>query len=239
VAQEVRMRVSVNGIEMAVEVRGDAAAPALLLLHGFSGRGADFGQVFDLDALAGRARVIVPDLRGHGATGNPAEVLPRFHRQCADDVLALLDELGVERCRAVGTSLGGNVLLHVATRAPEPVEAMVLAGSPSYFPEQARAIMRQASEATLGAHWRQARAFAEEHEDMCFTLPLLATIRARTLIVTGDRDPLYPVEMFVEQYRAIPGASLWVIPDSGHDAIYTSAREELARRAIAFLGRGQ
>jgi len=63
----------------------------------------------------------------------------------------------------------------------------------------------------------------------------LATIRARTLIVTGDRDPLYPLEIFVEQYRAIPAAALHVLPNGGHDAVFGLGRAEFVRSALAFL----
>jgi pimeloyl-ACP methyl ester carboxylesterase len=55
------------------------------------------------------------------------------------------------------------------------------------------------------------------------------------LIVTGDRDPLYPLEIFVEQYRAIPRAALQVIPNGGHDAIFRAARPDFVRAALAFL----
>ena len=51
----------------------------------------------------------------------------------------------------------------------------------------------------------------------------------------GDRDELYPVEIFVEQYRAIPGAALYVIPNAGHDAVFGAARPEFERAALAFL----
>ena len=53
--------------------------------------------------------------------------------------------------------------------------------------------------------------------------------------MTGDRDPLYPLEIFVEQYRAIPRAALQVIPNSGHDAIFRAARPDFVRAALAFL----
>jgi pimeloyl-ACP methyl ester carboxylesterase len=86
---------------------------------------------------------------------------------------------------------------------------------------------------------RIARGFAATFDDMAFTPPLLATIRARTLIVTGDRDPLYPLEIFVEQFRAIPGAALMVIPNGGHDAVFREARPDFVRSALAFLGGGR
>jgi len=45
---------------------------------------------------------------------------------------------------------------------------------------------------------------------MNFTPPLLSTIKARTLIVHGDRDPLYPVHLAAEMYAAIPMAERFV-----------------------------
>jgi pimeloyl-ACP methyl ester carboxylesterase len=38
----------------------------------------------------------------------------------------------------------------------------------------------------------------------------------RTLIVLGDRDPVFPIELVLEAYRAMPNAALWVIPAGGH-----------------------
>jgi pimeloyl-ACP methyl ester carboxylesterase len=230
--------------------------PPLLLLHGFTGAGADWRHVFDLRALARQWRLIVPDLRGHGGTSNPGGQFS--HRQCARDVLALLDRLQVDRCRAIGLSLGGNTLLHLATQQPHRVQAMVTVSSPSYFPREARAIMSLQSaegrseaewaemrgrhrfgDEQIRALWRQARAFADSHDDMCFTPPLLATITARTLIVTGDRDPLYPLQIFVDQYRDIPGSTLYVVPGGGHGPIFLEARAEFVRVALAFLGQSR
>lgn len=239
-----------NGIEMHYEVRGSGAP--LFLLHGFTGSSGDWVHLFDMDELARRYRLIVPDARGHGRSTNPAGELT--HRQCAQDVIGLATELGIHRFRAVGLSLGGNTLLHVATAHPDMVEAMVLIGAPSYFPRQAREIMTlfggsEHSEAEWammrGRHihgdeqirtlWRIGGGFAQSYDDMTFTPPHLATIRARTLIVTGDRDPMYPVEIFVEQYRAIPGSALYVIPGGGHDAVFGPARGEFVRIAGEFL----
>lgn len=244
---------TIDDMDMYFEEHGEGAP--LLLLHGFFGSSADWVHLFDLEALGREHRVIAPDLRGHGRSNDPGGAFS--HRQCATDVLALLDVLRIDRVLAVGVSLGGNVLLHVATRAPERVEAMVLNGAASYFPAQARAIMRtvdpesrteqewtgmrakhRLGDEQIRSLWRTAQGFADSHDDMCFTPPSLARITARTLIVTGDRDPLYPVEMFVEQYRAIEHASLCVLPDAGHDAIFGPARPFFERTALAFLRGG-
>jgi pimeloyl-ACP methyl ester carboxylesterase len=231
-----RRTASVNGAQLSYQIGG--SGPPLCLLHGFTGQGDDWRHVFELEAVARRYRLIVPDLRGHGRSTNP---LPTFtHGQCALDVAALLDQLEVPRAKAIGMSLGGNTLLHLATRQRERVEAMVLVSATMYDPAQARAVMRQADveagDEQARALGRHARAFADDYTDMSFTPPLLATITARTLIVYGDRDMLYPVEMGVEMYRAIPGASLWVVPGGNHGPIFApDQREPFARAALAFL----
>lgn len=54
---------------------------------------------------------------------------------------------------------------------------------------------------------------------MNFTPPYLSAIQARTLIVQGDRDPLYPVELSIEMAKAIPHSALWIVPNSGHGPV--------------------
>jgi pimeloyl-ACP methyl ester carboxylesterase len=240
----------IHGFEMYYEVHGEGEP--LVLLHGFTGTGRDWGLVFNMEALSRTYRLITPDMRGHGRSTNPTGEFT--HRQCALDVLALLDHLGIARCKAVGLSLGGNILLHIATRQPDRVEAMVLVSSPSYFPREARAIMAAMTVETrsdeewrfmrashahgdeqIRALWRIGNAFKDSYEDMNFTPPFLSTIAARTLIVAGDRDPFYPVEIFTEMYRAIPRSSLWVVPDGEHGPIFAEWKEAFARTALAFL----
>jgi pimeloyl-ACP methyl ester carboxylesterase len=70
---------------------------------------------------------------------------------------------------------------------------------------------------------------------MNFTPPLLGTIQARTLIVHGDRDPLYPIEIGLEMYRAIPRSQLWVIPNGGHGPVFGEMAPEFMKKAIEFL----
>ena len=241
----------------------DAPAPALpyfevygsgesvLLLHGFTGSSQDWAPV--AAEWRDRFQVIVPDLRGHGRSGIlPA---PFRHRDAAADMLALLDHLKVGVCKAVGVSCGGNVLLHMATLQPERVAAMVLVSATPYYPAPARAIMRvyrrslsdaqsqvlrqrqPGGDPQIEALLASAEAFAESHDDMAFTPPLLATIRARTLIVQGDRDPLYPVELSVEMAKAIPKSSLWIVPEAGHGAVLGEGWPEFLKTAAAFLSR--
>ncbi len=167
----------------------------------------------------------------------PREFSPWRHDESAADMYALLDHLGIKTFKGLGVSGGGNVLLHMATKQPERVKAMVLVSATSYFPAQARQIMRayadnlpaaerenlrrrhRSGDAQINALLASTKAFADSYDDMNFTPPYLARITARTLMVQGDRDPLYPVEISVEMAKAIPRSSLWIMPDAGHGPV--------------------
>jgi pimeloyl-ACP methyl ester carboxylesterase len=70
---------------------------------------------------------------------------------------------------------------------------------------------------------------------MNFTAPWLGAIRARTLIVHGDRDEFFPINIPVEMYRAIPGAALWIVPQGGHVPISGRNARAFQETALAFL----
>jgi pimeloyl-ACP methyl ester carboxylesterase len=241
---------SVNGFEMYYEEQGTGRP--VLFLHGLTGRGEDWRHI-GTDLPEG-VRWIAPDLRGHGRSGNPSGSLS--HRQIAADVLALADHLGLERFDAIGVSQGGNAMLHAATMAPDRVGAMVLVSATPYFPAEARAIMRQSTveshgeddwrrmrevhvlgDAQIRALWDHVHALADSYDDMNFTPPLLSTIKARTLIVHGDRDPLYPVPLAVDLFRSIPGAALFVVPGGGHCPIFLEQGPPFVAAVRAWLAR--
>jgi pimeloyl-ACP methyl ester carboxylesterase len=68
-----------------------------------------------------------------------------------------------------------------------------------------------------------------------FTLPALSTITADTLIVFGDRDPLYPVSIAFELHRAIQNSHLWVVPNGGHGPVFGPAAAHFSKTVMAFL----
>ena len=90
------------------------------------GCGADWQYLFD--TRPDGYKVIAPDLRGHGASTNPSDTYS--HRQCARDVAAVLDRMGIDRVKAIGISGGGITLLHLASAQPARVEAMVIVSAP-------------------------------------------------------------------------------------------------------------
>src|SRR6188472_1066348 len=97
------MRVDVNGVGIEYQVEGDGRP--VVLLHGFPDTGRMWRNQVPALRDAGY-RVIVPDLRGYGASDKPAEVDAYAIPFLAGDVLGVLDHLGVERAHVVGHDWG-------------------------------------------------------------------------------------------------------------------------------------
>jgi pimeloyl-ACP methyl ester carboxylesterase len=143
----------------------------------------------------------------------------------------------------------------MATQQPDRVEAMVLVGATVYFPERARVVMRrtltldslppqvsevarqcaQRGDAQIRELVEQFHGFKDSYDDMNFTEPYLHTITARTLIVHGDRDAFFPVDIPVQGYEAIARSYLWVIPNGSHLPIFEPQGRQFEDLALAFL----
>lgn len=111
----------VNGQRLHYEDSGGAGTP-LVLSHGFL-MDADMFEP-QIDALAGRHRVITWDQRGHGRTESDGR--PFSYWDSAADLAGLLDHLGVGRAVLGGMSQGGFVSLRFALRYPERTAGLVL-----------------------------------------------------------------------------------------------------------------
>jgi len=116
------MNITLNGVRLMVREQGEAGGQTLLLIHGFPLDSRMWRE--QLTGLAGRARVIAPDLRGHGLSDAPEE--PYSMEQHADDLAALLDRLGVKKAIVAGLSMGGYVTLAFWRRHPERVAGLAL-----------------------------------------------------------------------------------------------------------------
>ncbi|HET9216030.1 MAG TPA: alpha/beta fold hydrolase [Terriglobia bacterium] len=96
--------------------------PALVLMHAFPLDSSMWRP--QLDFFATRYRVITPDIIGFGGS-QPAR--PWTMQQMGDEVVALLDELNIERCSLAGLSMGGYVSLPFTFAHPNRVQRLVLA----------------------------------------------------------------------------------------------------------------
>lgn len=124
---EIGKRVRTGAFETNVHDEGTGAP--VLLIHG-SGPGVSAWANWRLvlPDLARERRVIAPDMVGFGYTDRPQGIeygMPVWVQQ----VLDLMDELGIERADVVGNSFGGGLALALAIRAPQRVRRMVLMGA--------------------------------------------------------------------------------------------------------------
>ncbi|WP_202976797.1 alpha/beta fold hydrolase [Candidatus Oscillochloris fontis] len=114
---------TINGITLHYADEGDGSP--ILFLHAFPLSGAMWQP--QRAALADQFRLIVPDLRGFGATDVPPGLTTM--EQCADDMAALLDHLGLAQVAVCGLSMGGYIAMAMLQRHPARISALVLANT--------------------------------------------------------------------------------------------------------------
>lgn len=115
------MDLTVNNLRLHVEEHGQG--PPLLLLHAFPLRGAMWAP--QVAALQNRYRLIIPDIRGFGDSELPGAGYTLD--DVAQDLIALLDQLGIAQAIVGGLSMGGYLAFALYRQAPERVRALILA----------------------------------------------------------------------------------------------------------------
>jgi pimeloyl-ACP methyl ester carboxylesterase len=124
---EIGATVDANGVKTNYLEAGEG--PAVVLVHG-SGPGvtayANWRLV--LPALAERFHVVAPDMVGFGFTERPADATYNL-QTWSDQVVGLLDSLGIDKASIMGNSFGGAIGLRIASQHPERVDKLVLMGS--------------------------------------------------------------------------------------------------------------
>lgn len=124
-----------DGVAFHYKERGEGE-PVIVLLHGFGASIYSWREVFT--PLADYGRVIAYDRIGFGLTGRPMPgewqgESPYRPAAQVDQLIALLDELGVQKAILVGNSAGGTVAVSTALAHPGRVQALVLVDAAIYF----------------------------------------------------------------------------------------------------------
>jgi pimeloyl-ACP methyl ester carboxylesterase len=133
VSNVVEEKIQSGAIASHVLLAGDPKNPPALLLHG-AGPGATAASNWMRCApdLAKHYYVIAPDLTGFGQTELPAELpthILGWIGARVEQMLSLLDTMGVERAHVVGNSMGGALTLHMLVQAPQRFDKVLLMGA--------------------------------------------------------------------------------------------------------------
>lgn len=241
---------TVKGVKIYYEDSGKGMP--LLLLHGFKGTASDWKPF--TPELSKYYRVIAIDLPGHGRSDYMDTTNVYLHKRAAEYIIGLLDVLHIDSLNIMGISSGGFITLYIATIKPQLAKKIVVIGGQVYYSDTTRHLItslggpEKTPVATLErltkAHGKQKGTlltrqfwnFRKLYGDPSFTPDVLSAIKATTLIIHGDNDPIAPVSNAWEMYQNIPGAHLWVVPYGWHVPILeTKNQEDFMRRLLEFL----
>jgi len=226
----------VHGLQMYYEIHGASGDPGtpLVLLHG---GGSTFETSFGdlLPTLARGRRVIAYDRQGHGRTADVDR--PFTFQQSAEDAVALLHHLGIQRADFFGYSNGGHIAIQIALSHPEVVRKLVIESAmfdregsdpafwESFHHARIEDMPRDLKEAYLKVAPRPEELpamFAKSVKQMLdfkgWSAEEIRSIHAPTLVVVGDRDLVRP-EHAVTMYQLLPRAQLAILPQTDHLSI--------------------
>ena len=207
--------VRVGEVDIAYRETGNRDGRPVVLLHAMASDGGTWRRL--APSLAGH-RVITPDLRGHGRSSRADDYsLPGFR----DDIVGLLDELGLDRVDLVGHSLGGRVACMIAQEMSGRVRRLVLEDTPPP-PHEPGPPPRRSLAALAGlAFWRRFDRSMVGPVITQFRTPdphwwsRLAAITAQTLLVHGGPASHVRLDHLHEMTRRLPHGRLIAIA-AGH-----------------------
>jgi len=231
----------VHGLKMYYEIHG-AGFPLGLLHGGLSAIGTSFGKI--LPGLARGRKVIAIEQQAHGHTADIDR--PLTYRQMAEDTVTLLSHIGIEQADFFGYSIGAGIAIEIAIEHPSRVRKLVaatpiftasgfypgvLAGMEALQPEHLAGSPFQEEYARTAPHpqdWPRLIAKVKQlnREFVDWPPEAIASIKAPTLLITGDSDIVRP-EHVVELFRllgggvpgdnvGLPNAQLAVLPGTTH-----------------------
>ena len=217
---EIEKYIHIRGFEMHYEVYG--SGQPLLLIHGNGGSIVSMAN--QIPFFSKSYQVIAADSRSQGKSFDAQDSLS--YEMMADDYNALMDSLHLDSAYVVGWSDGGIIGLLLAIRHPEKVKKLAVTGA-NIRPDTTAvtaADIRFMKEQVLSLH--DQKQDAKTRNEIKLTqmmidgpnIPFksLQQIHCPVLVIGGDHD-IIKTEHTLEIYKSVPGASLWILPGSGHD----------------------
>lgn len=163
---------------------------------------------------------------GHGKSSAFVEEVSV--RSAAQNLMDLIEYLGLENINAIGYSYGGEILFQLALINPDLIKSMIIIGScgtwnAEDFPEFVEYLSYKNLE---NLPWMRDQQISDERiRNILDQVPNyavqlseteLSSIKTRTLLVVGDNDHATPLECVIRTKTNMPNAFLWIVPNTGH-----------------------
>jgi len=199
-----------NGVKIYYEVEGQG--PPLVLAHGASAEGSFWRRFGYVDSLKQDYQLVLFDTRGHGRSDKPHEVSD-YGLNWADDVITLIDSLGMQKVHYLGYSMGGWIGFRLAVHHADRFLSFFLADSTPY--KQPEAMVKTSR----------------------------AAVEMLNLLLTDPVAYLKSVEVFIRRSLTPPEKDRWLAADAKAgigvlDSMLTSApltNQELEKISVPCL----
>jgi pimeloyl-ACP methyl ester carboxylesterase len=246
-----------SGVQIHFEEQGNGES--VVLVHGFASRAEHNWGGGWIPTLAEHYRIVTLDCRGHGDSGKPHDPAAYAGETMGDDVIRLLDHLGIKRALIMGYSMGGRIVTGLLISHPERLRAAVLGGigaatgatvafnrkpiADALLAEDVSAItnpvakqFRQFAESTGNDLKALAACMGSDRPDLTADQIAAKKIRVPVMIVIGTQDLMVGDPKLLRD--AIPGSKLVMLEGRDHltapsDPLYVKAVLEFFKSAPA------
>lgn len=214
--------VNVRGFNMYYEIYGQGEP--LLMIHGNGGSIESFSN--QIPYFSSKYQVIAVDSRAQGKSEDLQDTLS--FEMMADDFSALLDKLNIDSCNVLGWSDGGINGLLLAIRHPAKVKKLAITGA-NLWPDSTAIngedymwgfnyydTLGKMPQTPENIHSRKLVGLDLFQPNI--TIQQLQHIKCPTLVIGGDHD-LILTEHTMLIAKSIPGAFLWILPNSSHSTL--------------------
>lgn len=191
---------------------GRADRPPVLCLPGLTRNARDFSHV--AEQLTGDWRVICPDMRGRGDSAYAKDSATYNPMQYADDLVMLLEQEGIERFVAFGTSLGGLLTMIFAMTQPDRIAGALLNDvGPEIAPEGLERIRSYVGQGRSFPTWMHAARSLEEAQGAVFPNYQIAdwlAMAKRCMVLSSNGRVVFDYDMKIAEPFARPGGEAGV-----------------------------
>ncbi|MNX51242.1 Tropinesterase [compost metagenome] len=164
---------SPDGLSLYARDYAPADGPArlpVIAIHGLTRNSADFDVIAGLIAASGR-RVLAVDVRGRGLSDRASDPMTYTPDVYARDMIALMDQAGIEKTVFLGTSMGGLITMALTAIKPQAVAAAVINDiGPEVAPEGLARIAEYTGRKIEIRNWTDAAAYARDINAVAFPL---------------------------------------------------------------------